>query len=122
MKLETLKFLFDIRASLDVLDEYQAAVTSVSAITSNTMLHDALQRRLSIIGEALWRADKLEKALPITDKQKIKGLRHILIHDYDKVNEETLFIVVTRHLDLLRQEIEAIIKANPPQGPMELDD
>jgi uncharacterized protein with HEPN domain len=49
-------------------------------------------------------------------------MRHILVHDYDKVREDTLFIIVTKHLDLLRQEVETILMAHPPQGSLELDD
>jgi hypothetical protein len=35
---------------------------------------DAIQRRLSIIGEALWKADELENKLIVTDKKRIISL------------------------------------------------
>lgn len=40
---------------------------------------DAVERRLAITGEVLWKLTKLDKDIKITDQKKIIGLRHILV-------------------------------------------
>jgi uncharacterized protein with HEPN domain len=122
MKLEVLKYLSDILYNLNAMDLYRQEARSVENIRQNQMLRDAIERRLCNVGEALYQANKLDKDLPITEKRKIMGMRHVLVHDYDKVNPETIYTIVNKHLDLLRQEIETILMANPPQGSLKLDD
>jgi uncharacterized protein with HEPN domain len=70
----------------------------------------SVERALSIIGEALTQADKLDKDLPITNKNQIIGLRHILVHDYDKIDAQRLFIILQKHLPVLKEEVENILK------------
>jgi len=105
MRLEVLKYLADILISFEYLDIYQKEVKSFEAFKSNSMLMDAIERRLSIIGEALYQANKMDKDLPITDKKKIMGLRHILVHDYDKVNPAILYTIITKNTTLLKTEV-----------------
>lgn len=88
MKLEVLKFLGDILLSFEKLELYAAKVSSFAAFETDFMLTDAIEHRLSIIGEALYQANKLDNSLAITDKKKIMRLRHILMHDYDKIKPE----------------------------------
>ncbi len=70
----------------------------------------SVERALSIIGEALSQADKLNKELPITNKNQIIGLRHILVHDYDKLEPERLIVILQKHLSTLKNEVEKILK------------
>ena len=70
----------------------------------------SVERALSIIGEALNQADKLDGNLPITNKNQIIGLRHILVHDYDKIDIQRLFIILQKHLPVLKVEVENILK------------
>jgi uncharacterized protein with HEPN domain len=70
----------------------------------------SVERALSIIGEALSQSDKLDKNLPITNKIQIIGLRHILVHDYDKIEAERLIIILKKHLSVLKTEVENHLK------------
>jgi uncharacterized protein with HEPN domain len=70
---------------------------------------DSVERRLAIIGEALYQANKMYKGLNITDKAKIIGLRHILIHEYDLINDATIWKIVTENLPSLKAEIVALL-------------
>ena len=74
------------------------------------MLFDAICRRFSIIGDAIFQADKIDPSLYITDKNKIKGLRHIIVHDYDLVRAVDLFIIITKNLPVLKTEVIALLK------------
>lgn len=48
--------------------------------------------------------------LAITDKTKIKGLRHIIDPDYDLVRAADLFMIITKNLPVLKIEVIALLK------------
>ena len=70
------------------------------------MLIDAIERRLAIIGEALWKASKLNKHIIVTDQNKIIGLRHILVHDYDLIDDASIWKIVQSNLKILQEETQ----------------
>ena len=69
----------------------------------------AVERGISIIGEALYKANKIEKNLAITNLKNIINMRHIVIHDYDMIEAERLYITIKKHIPLLKEEISKII-------------
>jgi uncharacterized protein with HEPN domain len=89
MKHDILKFLEDIRLSVDIVNQHVARIDSLEKYTSDSKTIDAVERRLANIGEALFQANKRQPDLPVTDKTKIIGLRHILVHEYDLTNDAT---------------------------------
>jgi uncharacterized protein with HEPN domain len=88
------KYLEDILLSVGDIEEYTTNLNKISELIENKILFDALCRRFAIIGEASFKANQLDKNLPITEKAKIIGLRHIILHDYDKVRPENIWIII----------------------------
>ncbi|MCC6287886.1 MAG: DUF86 domain-containing protein [Chitinophagaceae bacterium] len=41
-------------------------------------------------------------AFAIADKKKIIGLRHILVHDYDLIDDSTIWLIITKSLPVLK--------------------
>ncbi len=107
---EVEKYLFDILESIEIIQKHLLTTTNFDSFSNNLLLQDAIQRRLAIIGEALWKASKFEASINITDLRKIISFRHILIYDYDKVEMPTIWVVVTKNLIVLQKEIENILK------------
>ncbi len=70
---------------------------------------DAVERRLAIIGEAMNQINKKDKSISITNKTKIINLRHILIHEYDLIEDSTIWNIVFHHLPLLKSEASAFL-------------
>jgi len=110
MKHNVQKYLEDIRLSILDIENDTEKITSAKQIEENQLLFDGLCRRFAIIGEPVYRADKIDKHLPITDKRKIMGLRHIIVHDYDLVRAADLWTIINKHLSVLKAEVEAILK------------
>lgn len=108
MKHSLLKYLEDIRLSITDIESYVSNTTSSKQIEENQLLFDGLCRRFGIIGEALFQANKI-KDVPVTDKTKIIGLRHIIVHDYDSVRAPDLWNIIQNKLPLLRKEIEQLL-------------
>ncbi len=74
------------------------------------MMVDAICRRFTIIGEAVYQADKIDPELNIPDKNKIKGLRHIIVHDYDLVRPADLLKIITKKVPELKEEIKSLLE------------
>jgi uncharacterized protein with HEPN domain len=110
MNRDILKYLEDIRLSIEVIEHHVSNVLSLEAYHENMLVIDAVERRLAIIGEALFKADKLDKLLPIHDKAKIIGLRHILVHDYDLIEDATIWNIIHKNLPLLKQEVTTLLQ------------
>lgn len=109
MKPESLKYLFDIKESIELVESHLTGIEQLAAYREDKKTIDAIERRLAIIGEALWKATKLEPELSITNKNKIIGLRHILVHDYDLIDDDTIWTICKKYLPLLQEEILTIL-------------
>lgn len=99
----------DINFSIERIELHISKTASFSDFKNNYTVYDAVERRMAIIGEALWQADKIDKTVPISDKQKIIGLRHILTHNYDMVNPEIIWKIVEVNLPVLKQEVKKLL-------------
>ena len=72
---------------------------------NNITVADAVERQLAIIGEALFQIDKRDKRIQITNKSKIIGLCHILVHSYDLIEDATIWNIIVRFLPVLKAEV-----------------
>ena len=111
MKHSIEKYLEDIRLSINDIELYTLSVSTSLDIENNQLLFDALCRRFAIIGEAPYQADKINNTIPISDKNKIKGLRHIIVHDYDMVRASDLWRIIQKNLPILKEEVIKLLAA-----------
>lgn len=58
------------------------------------MVVDAIERRLAIIREALWKAIKLNRYILVTYQNKIIRLRRILVHDYNLIDDASIWKII----------------------------
>lgn len=78
-------------------------------------MQSLLIRYIQIIGEATWRlSDSLKAANPQVPWQRIAAMRHVLVHDYFRVDLNQVWNVATLHVPALRPEIVAVLAALPP--------
>ena len=109
MNLETKKLLQDVFDSIILIESHLQGISTLTAYTGSSLITDAVERRLAIIGEALWKADKKDPLLAITDKKRIISLRHILVHDYDLVEDSTIWIICKKQLPVLKSEVQLLL-------------
>lgn len=72
----------------------------------------AVERNIEIIGEAMSRILNVEPQISISASRKIVDTRNRIIHGYDSVSDEVLWLIVIRYLPILEIEIKAIKKDN----------
>lgn len=110
MQPEVEKYLIDILTSTELLLKRTTGIYDFEAYKQlDDLLKDGILRRLSIIGEAVFQINKLSNEFALTDKKKIAGLCHIIVHDYDKVDDLLIYSVLKKYLPLLQVEVTQIL-------------
>ena len=86
---------------------------SKEAFLSDTLRQDAVIRRIQIIGEAVRHlSHELLADMPEFPAKEAKGMRNVLVHDYDGVNVERLWDTATKDIPLLRKAVEKYLQAD----------
>ena len=101
------KYIQDILDSIEMIEFHLTEIKSFSDYTLNFTVIDAVERRLAIIGEALLKASKLNDKILVTNQNKIIGLRHILVHDYDLIDDASIWKITQNNLKTLKEEIQS---------------
>jgi uncharacterized protein with HEPN domain len=69
----------------------------------------AVERGLSIIGEAVTQLVKIEPSARITSAKQIIGFRNVLIHNYARVSQAVVWKILQEDLPLLKIEIGKLL-------------
>ncbi len=84
---------------------------------ANPPVRSHLYRHVMIVGEA---ASRLSRPLKAHNPQikwaLIEGMRHILVHDYFKVDWNILYNTVRDDMPALKSQIESILASLPPEA------
>jgi len=105
----------DIGYFSDIFNSSKLAVEYLSKISynefeQNTAIQDAVIRRIEIIGEAANRISEESrmryKHLPWIE---MKGMRNLLIHEYDEIDLKEVWNTVKNDLPNLIEEIKKIL-------------
>lgn len=107
---EAEKYLYDIQRVADLVAQFTTGKT-FAEYTSDAMLRLAVERGLSIIGEALAQFARINPALAarISEHRRIIAFRNVVIHGYADVDDRLVWEVVETKLPLLRQEVAELL-------------
>lgn len=103
------KFLFDIKESIDSIENYLGDKKNFNVYQSNKMLRRAVEREFEIIGEAMNRIAQIDDKINISTKKQIISMRNRVIHGYDKIDDAIVWGTIIRHLPILKKEIQSLI-------------
>ena len=100
------KYLEDIRLAIEDIESFMIQRPRMySVFLEDTIFRRAIERELSIIGEALNQALKIDNQIPISDARKIVGTRNYIIHAYDTLRPEMLWEIIINDIPVLKREI-----------------
>jgi len=99
------KLLTDILQAIEEIDLFFEGSRSFETYQGDLKLRKAVERELEIIGEAMNRLLELDSNVEITDSRKVVNLRNRIIHGYDKVVDEVIWGVLSKHLPNLKTEV-----------------
>ncbi len=109
MRRDVRLFLEDILESIERIEEYLDNVDEED-FHENTIVQDAVLRRLEIIGEAVKNiSDNIRKKYPEIPWKQIAGMREVLIHAYFGVNLRRVWKVAVEDIPELKPKIVKIL-------------
>ena len=105
------KILEDIlNAILEIDSFFDTRPKRYDAYLTDVCLRRAVERNITIIGEAMNRLLRIAPDIEITAARRIVDTRNYVIHGYDSVTDDIMWGIVMRHLPLLRDEVEQLLK------------
>ena len=97
--------LDDIDKMISKIEDMQKEIASMDKFLNSEAYKLAFERGFEIIGEALYQIRKEFNPEGITDIDKIISLRHLLAHDYFKVDHTLLWAFTEQYLPILKNKI-----------------
>ena len=99
-------YLFDIQTSIDeIYSFFEDVPRQFEEYRRNLMLRRAIERNVSIIGEAVNRVVKEYPDVSISNARAIIATRNRVIHAYDAVTDDIMWKIVINDLPQLRNEV-----------------
>jgi uncharacterized protein with HEPN domain len=100
------KLLFDILTSINSIDSYIGEEKIFEEYESNSMLQDAVERNVEIIGEAMNNLLKMEPSINISSARRIVDARNKIIHGYDEIENVQIWGIIINSLPVLKKEVK----------------
>jgi uncharacterized protein with HEPN domain len=107
---EILACLKDIEQSINEIYEFLPEERNFFVFQKDLNTRKAVERNIEIIGEAMDRILKVDPGFQITDSRKIVDTRNRIIHGYDSVSEDVIWLIVNRYLPILEKEVKNILR------------
>lgn len=99
------KSLSDILMSIDGIHVHLQGKTDFHWYQKSITVKRAVERELSIIGEAVNRILKEDKNFPLSSARQIISFRNRVIHSYDAVDDNLVWKIIIKDLPVLHAEI-----------------
>ncbi len=100
------KYWSDVLSAITEIDEFVSGIASLNEYVRDVRTKRAVERNLSIIGEAMGQIRKLIPGEAFPDANAIVGMRNRLIHAYDNVDDRIVWEVIRKDLPKLKAEAE----------------
>lgn len=102
--------LLHILEAIDRIFRFRATLT-YEAFSENEMAQFAIIKNFEIIGEAAYRLPEEVRALNENiEWRKVIAFRHVLVHDYYKVNTRIVWNAIENKLPEMKLEIEQMLE------------
>jgi len=101
--------LKDIEQSILEIYEFLPIKRDFFEFQKDLKTRKAVERNIEIIGEAMDRILKTNPDFPIDDSRKIVDTRNRIIHGYDSVSDDIIWLIVNRHLPILKQQVQDLL-------------
>lgn len=109
MQPKVLKYLLDLESVIEEIESFKAmANNNFEEYKAQLVLKRAIERDLEIIGEAVKGIKTIDEGLEISSSKKIIGLRNLIIHAYDNIEDELIWGIIQKDIPKLKEDIERL--------------
>ncbi len=106
MKSKALKYVLDIESVLAELDLILIRLeNNYHNLEADIIAKPAIERNFEIIGEALRNLKEVDPSLEISNAKSIIGLRNLIAHSYDSVDNQILWGILINHVPRLKKRL-----------------
>lgn len=109
--------LFDIQACLKDIEQSIIEIYDFLPVKRDFVefqkdlkTRKAVERNIEIIGEAMDRILKVNPDFPLSDSRKIVDTRNRIIHGYDSVSSDIIWLIVNKYLPILEQQVKELLQ------------
>lgn len=106
---EDKKYLSDILQAILLIEQFTINTASYNDYLLDLKTQSAVERQLGIIGEAVNKFIKLSPENVLENSKSIISFRNRIIHAYDAVDPSIMWVILKKHLPLLKTEVESKI-------------
>ena len=99
------KYLSDVLYAIELIENFTESITEFQNFEKDLKTRSAVERQLSIIGEAVNAFDKNFSDYSLQNTRQIVGFRNRLIHAYDSIDASVIWAIIKNHLPLLKNEV-----------------
>ena len=103
------KYLFDIQSSISLIESFTQGIESFEQYLNDIKTQSAVERQLAIIGEAVSKLKQENNDVVLNNAKKMIDFRNRLIHSYDNIDSSIVWVVIKKHIPLLKKEIETFL-------------
>jgi len=104
-------YLSDIERSISEIFDFLPEKRSFLAFQKDLKTRKAVERNIEIIGEAMNRILKIDPQFPLDASRKIVDTRNRIIHGYDSVSEDILWLIIVNYLPNLEKQIKELLNS-----------
>jgi len=107
---EIITYLSDIERSISEIFDFLPEKRNFLEFQKDLKTRKAVERNIEIIGEAMSRILKINPQFPIEDSRKIVDTRNRIIHGYDRVSEDILWLIIVNYLPKLEKQVKGFLE------------
>lgn len=94
MQIEIKSWLFDICTAIEEIETFLLDYNDISLYSKDVKTKRAVERNLTIIGEAMNRILAKHASIELSNTRKIIDTRNRIIHGYDTVSDEIIWSII----------------------------
>jgi uncharacterized protein with HEPN domain len=103
------KYLVDIISAIDYISLFTQNISTFEDYLADIKTQSAVERQLSILGEAVKNFETQEPTSKLVNSQQIVGFRNRLVHAYDSIDNSIVWTIIQRYLEPLKQDAVNIL-------------
>jgi uncharacterized protein with HEPN domain len=104
------KYLSDILKAIRLTEQFVRDTPTFEQYQVDLKTKSAVERQLEILGEAVNKYAKTSSGRPLSNTALIVSFRNRLAHNYDNVDDNIVWAVLSTYLPLLKDEVLAILE------------